>query len=84
MGALSPMHLAVVAIIALLVFGPKKLPELAKGIGEAMKEFKKSMHSVDEPEPPSHSVATSPVPLPEVTGTVSTGDIAHPPTPPQT
>jgi sec-independent protein translocase protein TatA len=49
MNALQPMHLLVVGVIALLVFGPKKLPELARGIGEAMKEFKKTMNSHDEP-----------------------------------
>src|ERR1051326_5300327 len=70
MGAMSPMHLAVVAIVALLVFGPRKLPELAKGLGEAMKEFKKSMHAMDEPTSP-----TPPIPhesLPEVAATVPT------------
>jgi sec-independent protein translocase protein TatA len=50
MNALQPMHLVVIGVIALLVFGPKKLPELARGIGEAMKEFKKTMNAHDEPE----------------------------------
>jgi len=59
MNAFQPMHLVVLGVIALLVFGPKKLPELARGIGEAMKEFKKTMHSVDEPEPVAPLVANS-------------------------
>jgi len=37
---LAPMHWVVVAVVALLLFGPKKLPELGKGIGEGIKNFK--------------------------------------------
>lgn len=59
MNAFQPMHLFVLGIIALLVFGPKKLPELARGIGEAMKEFKKTMHSVEEPEPAAPVIANA-------------------------
>lgn len=59
MNALQPMHLLVVGVIALLVFGPKKLPELARGIGEAMKEFKKTMNSHDEPEAAAPVVANA-------------------------
>ena len=39
-GLLQPMHLLVIFGIALLVFGPKKLPELGKGIGEGIRGFK--------------------------------------------
>ena len=50
-GALQPLHLIVILAIALLVFGPKKLPELGKGLGESIKGFKKAMNSSDnEPE----------------------------------
>jgi sec-independent protein translocase protein TatA len=42
-GLLQPMHLLVIAGLALLVFGPKKLPELGKGLGEAMRGFKSSL-----------------------------------------
>jgi sec-independent protein translocase protein TatA len=44
----QPMHLLVILFIALLVFGPKKLPELGKGLGEAMRSFKESMNAKDE------------------------------------
>jgi len=37
------MHLLVIFVIALLVFGPKKLPELGKGIGEGIRGFKTAM-----------------------------------------
>jgi sec-independent protein translocase protein TatA len=42
-GLFQPMHLLVIFGIALLVFGPKKLPELGKGIGEGIRGFKSAM-----------------------------------------
>jgi len=42
-GLFQPMHLLVIFGIALLVFGPKKLPELGKGIGESIRGFKSAM-----------------------------------------
>ena len=42
MGALQPMHLIVVLVIVLLVLGPGKLPDLARGIGESVRELKKA------------------------------------------
>jgi sec-independent protein translocase protein TatA len=36
----QPTHLLVVAVIALLIFGPRKLPELGKGLGEGLRGFK--------------------------------------------
>lgn len=46
-GLFQPMHLLVIFGIALLVFGPKKLPELGKGIGDGIRGFKTAMK---EPE----------------------------------
>jgi sec-independent protein translocase protein TatA len=42
-GLFQPMHLMIIAAIALMVFGPKKLPELGKGIGEGIRGFKSAM-----------------------------------------
>ena len=42
-GLFQPMHLLVIFGIALLVFGPKKLPELGKGIGEGIRGFKSAI-----------------------------------------
>ena len=39
----QPMHLLVIFFIALLVFGPKKLPELGKGLGEGIRALKEGM-----------------------------------------
>ena len=44
-------EMLIIAGVALLLFGGAKLPQLAKGVGEAMREFKKSMN--DEPASPS-------------------------------
>ena len=47
----QPMHLLVILFIALLVFGPKKLPELGKGLGEGIRSFKESMNAKDAATP---------------------------------
>lgn len=47
-GLFQPTHLIVIFGIALLVFGPKKLPELGKGIGEGIRGFKRAIASGEE------------------------------------
>ena len=47
-GLFQPMHLVVIFGIALLVFGPKNLPELGKGIGEGIRGFKTAINDKDE------------------------------------
>jgi sec-independent protein translocase protein TatA len=42
-GLFQPMHLLVIVGIALIVFGPRKLPELGKGLGESIRGFKAAM-----------------------------------------
>jgi TatA/E family protein of Tat protein translocase len=46
-GLLQPVHLLVICGLALLVFGPKKLPELGKGLGEGLRGFKAAMKTED-------------------------------------
>lgn len=48
-GLFQPMHLLVLFGIALLVFGPKKLPELGKGIGDGIRGFKFAMKGEEKP-----------------------------------
>jgi sec-independent protein translocase protein TatA len=56
-GLFQPMHLLVIFFIALLIFGPKKLPELGKGIGEGFRALKEGMK--DKPvDPPANPPAT--------------------------
>jgi sec-independent protein translocase protein TatA len=47
-GLFQPMHLLVIVGIALLFFGPKKLPELGKGIGEGIRGFKAAINEEEE------------------------------------
>ena len=49
-GLFQPMHLLVILFIALLVFGPKKLPELGKGLGDGIRSFKDSMREKEQSE----------------------------------
>jgi sec-independent protein translocase protein TatA len=48
-GLFQPMHLLVILGLAVLVFGPKKLPELGKGIGDGIRSFKSAMKQQEEP-----------------------------------
>jgi sec-independent protein translocase protein TatA len=49
MDAIAPMHILLVLLVLVLLFGGKKIPELMKGIGQGMKEFKKaSQYNPDE------------------------------------
>lgn len=50
---ITPLTAFVVGGIALVIFGPKQLPELAKGLGKAIGEFKKGISNIDEPPPPA-------------------------------
>ena len=45
---LTPTHLLLVLVVALLVFGPRKLPELGKGLGEGLKGFKDGIKGTPE------------------------------------
>jgi sec-independent protein translocase protein TatA len=44
---LQPTHLIVILIVALLVLGPKRLPEAGRAVGQGLKEFKSSVSGVD-------------------------------------
>jgi sec-independent protein translocase protein TatA len=62
----SPMHLILIILVIVLLFGGKKIPELMKGIGQGMKEFKKASALNDEPEEEKKSeVKTSEVKVPD-------------------
>jgi sec-independent protein translocase protein TatA len=56
---LSPSHLLIIFGIALFIFGPKKLPELGKGIGEGIRGFKAAMKAEEEKPATPVSAAAS-------------------------
>jgi len=51
-GLFQPMHLLVIAVAVLLLAGPKKIPELAKGLGEGVRGFKSALNDTENPDPP--------------------------------
>jgi sec-independent protein translocase protein TatA len=59
-GLFQPTHLLVIVGIALLVFGPKKLPELGKGIGEGIRGFKSAIKAEEDKPARTMSPATDP------------------------
>lgn len=61
MDLLSPAHLLIIFALALLIFGPKKLPELGKGIGEGFRALKDGMK--DKPDAPASTTAASAAPV---------------------
>ena len=50
-GLFQPMHLIIILVIALVVFGPSRLPELGKGIGKGIRDFKKALSDDDKDSP---------------------------------
>lgn len=56
-GLFQPTHLLIILVIALFVFGPKKLPELGQGLGKGIRSFRDSMkmgsEEADKTETPS-------------------------------
>ena len=50
MGSLGPAELIIIAIIAVLIFGPKKLPDLGAGLGKAIRDFKDAVSGPDKSE----------------------------------
>jgi sec-independent protein translocase protein TatA len=49
-GLFQPMHLIIILVIVLIIFGPGKLPELGEGLGKSIKSFKKALSEKDEPK----------------------------------
>lgn len=53
-------EMIVLFVVALLVFGPKRLPDLAKNLGKGIRDFKKAMAGEDEDEPPRPAASEPP------------------------
>ncbi len=51
MGPLGVQELLIILVIAVFLFGSKKLPDLAKGLGEGIKNFKKALKTEEDPKP---------------------------------
>lgn len=67
MGISNPVHLAFIAVIALIVLGPKRLPDLARSLGSGMREFRESLNAaVHDDDPELTRPENQPAPAPEV------------------
>ncbi len=47
-GIFQPLHLLVILVIVLIIFGPSRLPQLGEGLGKTIRGFKKAMAEKDE------------------------------------
>jgi sec-independent protein translocase protein TatA len=68
-GLTQPWHIVLILLIALLLFGGKRLPEIGRSLGSGMREFKDSITGNNPPEtqpelPPADPVATTATPTP--------------------
>ncbi|MGH2962129.1 MAG: twin-arginine translocase TatA/TatE family subunit [Solirubrobacterales bacterium] len=50
---IGPLEIAIVVIIALVIFGPKRLPDLGRSAGKGMREFKESITGKGDDDPPA-------------------------------
>jgi sec-independent protein translocase protein TatA len=65
-GWIGPGEIAILLLVALLVFGPKRLPEMGRSIGKGMREFKNSVSGKDEDDmPPELPAADEPAQAPK-------------------
>jgi sec-independent protein translocase protein TatA len=77
MGSIGPGEIVLLLVLALLLFGAKRLPEIGRSLGHGMREFKDSVSGHDglssamsfeqpEPPPPVPAPLPPPVPVPDV------------------
>ena len=53
----SPWHIVIIVLVALLLFGGKRLKDSMRGLGEGIKEFKKAMKDEEEPKKDTNAPA---------------------------
>jgi sec-independent protein translocase protein TatA len=72
-GLTQPWHIVLILLIALLLFGGKRLPEIGRSLGSGMREFKDSISGNHPPDPQPE------LPPAETTATTATPTMAPPP-----
>lgn len=68
-GLFQPTHLILILVVALLVFGPSKLPQIGEGLGKSIRDFKKAMAEANDD---SAQAKQLPAPPPAAAATVTT------------
>ncbi len=74
-GPIGPLEIGIVLLIVLIIWGPRRLPELGKSLGSGMRNFKDSVTSDDDDDDDAQPAAITPpktdaeVPVPQPTGT---------------
>lgn len=72
-GLFQPTHLFLILAVALLVFGPSKLPDIGAGLGKSIRDFKKAMAEANDDAPPATRAKELPAPpLPAATVAIDT------------
>ena len=64
LGGIGPMEVVLVLAIALIVLGPKKLPEAARSVGKGLREFKESVSGVGDDDEDDHPLDPGPTQSP--------------------
>ena len=60
---IGPLEIVIVLVIVLIIFGPKRLPDLGRSLGRGMREFKDSVTGKDKDELPESTAADKPEPV---------------------
>ena len=63
MGLENPVHLLFIAAVALVVLGPRRLPDLAKALGKGVREFRDAMSAGEDGESPASTNGAPPAPV---------------------
>ena len=72
---IGPLEIVIVLVIVLIIFGPKRLPDLGRSLGRGMREFKDSVTGKDKDELPERTTETvDPAQKPEPTTVTPAGE----------
>ena len=72
MGWTQPSHIVIILVIALLLFGGKRLPEIGRSLGHGMREFKDAVTGDSKPEEPIETQPELPPAEPTIVATTAT------------
>ena len=70
-GLFQPSHLILILIVALIVFGPSKLPQIGAGLGKSIRDFKKAMAEATDDAPSTAPAKQLPAPGVPATGAIA-------------